>query len=163
MSMTHYMELLATNQPWNLLIFMAIPVVLAETLAITELALLFTGQGDGPLRRINRAAAILAGLVFAAILLYLVPTVVVPLTASGAWRGWIDVVAVGCYLAGAVPLGLVALLDLGLLGRSLSPRRRLGWHVAAVGGFLVVAHVAMIFGMLDPTLGAAPMSHHMSH
>ena len=32
MDITHYMELLATNQPWNLLIFMAIPVILAETL-----------------------------------------------------------------------------------------------------------------------------------
>ena len=42
MNMTHYMELLAVNQPWNLIIFMAIPVVLAETLAITELYLLFT-------------------------------------------------------------------------------------------------------------------------
>ena len=39
--MTHYMGLLAVNQPWNLLIFMALPVVLAETLAITELAILF--------------------------------------------------------------------------------------------------------------------------
>ncbi len=25
-AMTHYMELLATNQPWNLILFMAIPV-----------------------------------------------------------------------------------------------------------------------------------------
>ena len=40
--MTHYMELLAVNQPWNLLIFMAVPIVLAETLAITEFYLLFT-------------------------------------------------------------------------------------------------------------------------
>ena len=30
MSMTQYMGLLAVNQPWNLLLFMAIPVVLAE-------------------------------------------------------------------------------------------------------------------------------------
>ena len=36
MPMTHYMELLATNQPWNLILFMAIPVVLAETVVITE-------------------------------------------------------------------------------------------------------------------------------
>jgi hypothetical protein len=28
-TMTHYMELLATNQPWNLIIFMAIPVIFA--------------------------------------------------------------------------------------------------------------------------------------
>lgn len=40
MNMTHYMELLAVNQPWNLILFMAIPVILAETLAITELYLL---------------------------------------------------------------------------------------------------------------------------
>ena len=29
MNMTHYMQLLADNQPWNLMIFMAIPIVLA--------------------------------------------------------------------------------------------------------------------------------------
>lgn len=39
MGMTHYMELLAVHQPRNLIIFMAVPVVLAETLAITELAI----------------------------------------------------------------------------------------------------------------------------
>ena len=37
MNMTHYMALLADNQPWNLILFMAIPVILAETVAITEL------------------------------------------------------------------------------------------------------------------------------
>lgn len=36
MQMTHYMELLATNQPWNLIFFMAIPVILAEALTVTE-------------------------------------------------------------------------------------------------------------------------------
>ena len=38
--MTHYMELLATNQPWHLILFMAVPVILAETVAITELFIL---------------------------------------------------------------------------------------------------------------------------
>ena len=37
MSSTHYMDLLMQNSPWNLILFMAIPVVLAETIAITEL------------------------------------------------------------------------------------------------------------------------------
>ncbi|OGT18822.1 MAG: hypothetical protein A2V90_01750 [Gammaproteobacteria bacterium RBG_16_57_12] len=41
-AMTHYMELLATNQPWNLIKFMVVPVVLAETVAITELYILFS-------------------------------------------------------------------------------------------------------------------------
>jgi hypothetical protein len=56
-----------------------------------------------------------------------------------------------------VPLLWQALLDLGLLGRSRSEEGRLRLHAALVAVFLVVAHVAMIFGMLDPTLlnGAA--------
>ena len=54
MNMTHYMELLAVNQPWNLILFMAIPIILAETLAITELYLLFTRHFDGVVHTINR-------------------------------------------------------------------------------------------------------------
>ncbi len=46
MQMTHYMELLAVNQPWNLILFMAIPVILAETVAISEIYLLFTGKNS---------------------------------------------------------------------------------------------------------------------
>ena len=53
MNMTHYMQLLADNQPWNLLIFMAIPVVFAETLAITELYILFTRKFDGFFYHLN--------------------------------------------------------------------------------------------------------------
>ncbi|MHB8064636.1 MAG: DUF6803 family protein, partial [Ruminiclostridium sp.] len=46
-TMTHYMELLATAQPWHLLIFMAVPVICAETLAISELIILFTRNLTG--------------------------------------------------------------------------------------------------------------------
>ena len=49
MNMTHYMQLLADNQPWNLLIFMVVPVVLAETVAVTELFVLFRRAGSGAL------------------------------------------------------------------------------------------------------------------
>jgi starvation-inducible DNA-binding protein len=35
-------KLLADNQPWNLILFMAIPVILAETIAVSELYVLFT-------------------------------------------------------------------------------------------------------------------------
>ncbi|WP_424202608.1 DUF6803 family protein, partial [Trichococcus sp.] len=41
MSMTHYMSLLASDQPWNLIIFMAIPVICAETLTISEFFIIF--------------------------------------------------------------------------------------------------------------------------
>jgi hypothetical protein len=62
MTMTHYMELLAANQPWNLIIFMGIPIVLAETVAISELYLLYRRVFSGPVRRLNRLAGIAAGL-----------------------------------------------------------------------------------------------------
>jgi hypothetical protein len=161
MNMTHYMELLATNQPWNLLIFMAVPVILAETLAITELIVLFDRTAGRMVRALNRWSAILSGGYFAVVFVYLLFTAAIPLTLSGGWRGPIDVVAVGFYLFGIVPLGGVALLELRLLGRGMTERDWMKLHVGFVALFLLTAHVAMIAGMLDPTLlgGAAGGGH----
>jgi len=158
MSMTHYMELLATNQPWNLLLFMAVPVVLAETVAITELYVLYTRRLEGPARLVNRTASIVGGLYFAGVFVYLLVNAVVPLTSGGAWRGPADVIAVGAYLSGVAPLVGLALVDTRVLAASWSEDRRLMLHAALVAVFLVVAHVAMIFGMLDPTLLAGSAS-----
>ena len=152
MSMTHYMELLAQNQPWNLILFMAIPVILAETVAITELFILFSRQFDGTLRSINRGASIAGGLYFCGVFFYLMLTAVIPLTSSGGWRGVADVIAVGFYLSGIVPLLGMALLDMGLIGKARSQEDKLKLHASFVALFLVVAHIAMIFGMLDPAL-----------
>ena len=82
-TMTHYMELLATNQPWNLIIFMAIPVILAETIAVTELFLLFGRNFDTKLRTVNRVAGIIAGLYFVPIFVYLMINAFIPLTTVG--------------------------------------------------------------------------------
>lgn len=152
MSMTHYMELLATNQPWNLIIFMAIPVILAETVAITELYILYTRQLDGWVRALNRAAGLVVGLYFVGVIGYLLVNAVVPITRAGEWRTAIDVVAVGTYLVGGVPLVLIALQELGFLHAGQPPERKLAWHATYVALFLVLAHVAMIAGMTDPTL-----------
>jgi hypothetical protein len=62
MNMTHYMELLSTNQPWNLLIFMAVPIVLAE-IAVTELYILYTREYKGRVRMLNRFCSIVVGLI----------------------------------------------------------------------------------------------------
>lgn len=160
MPMTHYMELLATNQPWNLILFMAVPVILAETIAIAELYLLYTRRLDGIVRQVSRIAGSIAGIYFLGVFLYLFVTAVVPLTSGGGWRGAADVIAVGFYLAGVIPLGGIALIDLGLIMKGRSLESRLGVHAGFVALFLIVAHVAMIFGMLDPTLftGADPMA-----
>lgn len=165
MNMTHYMQLLADNQPWNLLLFMAVPVVLAETVAITELYILFRRATTGTLVSLNRAASIAGGFYFVGVFVYLMAQAVVPLTVGAQWRGPADVIAVGFYLSGIVPLLSMALIDLRVVGKAWSHEQRLGWHAACVALFLVVAHVAMIFGMLDPTVlgwnagSAMPASH----
>lgn len=152
MSMTHYMELLMQNSPWNLLIFMALPVVLAETIAITELVLLFSQKEHQFVKGLNHICGILAGIVFVGIAAYLIPNAVIPLTQNGQWRTWIDVVAVINYLLAGVPMILIALLNLRVFFGKASERTRMGCHVANVAAFLVLSHVAMIAGMADPAL-----------
>ena len=167
MLMTHYMELLASNQPWNLLIFMALPVVLAETVAITELYILYTRKFDTWVRQVNRIASILVGITFVGIIAYLIFTAVIPITSAGAWRTWIDVVAVSTYLIGGVPMVLLALQALGLIHRAESEERRLARHATYVAVFLVFAHIAIVAGMMDPGIRGyvAPAESHdmMNH
>jgi hypothetical protein len=166
MSMTHYMQLLAENQPWNLLIFMAIPVVLAETLVVTEFYILYTRNLAGVIRLVNRWVGIVLGAYFLLITLYLLVTAVAPLTAGGEWRGPIDVIAVLSYLAGVVPLFGITLLEVGAFARERSAETKLMIHAMLVAAFLVLGHVAMVFGMMDPALamaGSAAMPGHGGH
>lgn len=149
-SMTHYMELLAANQPWNLIIFMAIPVILAEYIAITELYILLKRNGNDFLKKTNKVAGIVLGFYFLGVFIYLFSNAVVPLTVAGQWRGIGDMIAVGFYLLGVVPLVGMALMGLGVLQRHKSEYEQLKLHATFVAMFLVVAHVAMVFGMLDP-------------
>lgn len=148
--MTHYMGLLVANQPWNLIIFMAIPVILAETLAITELAILFTKNLTGSIRKVNKIAGILAGFYFLGIFIYLWGNAVVPITASREWRGIADVIAVGFYLSGVIPLLGISLLEIKAIARKRDAMGKLKLHATLVGFFLIVAHIAMIFGMMNP-------------
>ena len=161
MNMTHYMELLATNQPWNLIIFMAIPVILAETIAVTELYILYTRDFKGNIRRINRIAGIIAGFYFLVIFLHLLSKAVIPITTAGEWRTIIDVIAVSFYLLGVVPLFGITLLEIGAIWRRKSEEWKLGIHAIFVAIFLVVAHIAMIFGMLSPALLTGAPTHQM--
>ncbi len=158
MGMTHYMELLAVHQPRNLIIFMATPVILAETLAITELAILFRRAGTPAwVRTTSRIAGLLAGPIMLAIFLHLFVNAIVPLTLSGGWRGPADVIAVLFYLSGTIPLVGLTLVELGVIGTDAASA--LKWHATFIAVFLVVAHVAMIFGMLDPSLVGYRMIH----
>ncbi|MDN5293942.1 MAG: hypothetical protein PWQ31_1247 [Eubacteriales bacterium] len=140
------LELLAANQPWNLIIFMAIPVVLAETVAISELFILFRRDTESGLRKINRLAGTILGFYCLGIFIYLLLKAVIPITAAGEWRGPFDVIAVGSYLAGVVPLFGISLLELGLIARNKTTEQKMFLHAVFVGLFLAVAHIAMIFG-----------------
>ena len=152
MNMTHYMQLLAENQPWNLMIFMAIPIVLAETLAITELYILFTRKLHGFVWGLNRFAGAAVGIYFVGVIGYLLLTAVIPITKAGEWRTVIDVVAVGSYLIGGLPLIWIALQEMGFVNKKLNQEGKLKIHAICVAHFLVFGHIAMISGMLDPGL-----------
>lgn len=149
MNMTHYMELLATNQPWNLIIYMVIPVVLAEALVATEFFTVFLrGAKDTVWRKWNKWIGIVLGFYFLGIFLNLMTTVVPNIE----WRGTADILAVGSYLAGVIPLFSIALLELGVIGKGKRENEKMKMHFILLTVFLVVAHVAMVFGMVDPTI-----------
>lgn len=157
--MTHYMELLADNQPWNLILFMAIPVIFAESLVATEFFVVYRRIESGALRTANKWLGILGGFYFLGVFLYLMITTVPKIE----WRGPFDIIAVGAYLSGVIPLMGIALQELGIVGRTSASDRaliargkavdsRMQRHFVLLTVFLVVAHVAMIFGMLNPAL-----------
>jgi hypothetical protein len=146
------MSLLAANQPWNLIIFMAIPVICAETLTITEFFIIFNRIKKGGARTLNKIVGIFDGFYFTSIFVYLFITAVIPLTKAGEWHTWVDVLAVGFYLSGVVFLLPIALMELGIIFRNKTDEEKMKIHFILVGGFLVVAHVAMILGMVNPEI-----------
>ncbi len=152
MNMTHYMSLLAGNQPWNLIIFMAIPVICAETLTISEFFIIFNRIQRGGLRTLNKIVGIFDGFYFTGIFIYLFFNAVIPVTAAGEWHTWVDVLAVGFYLSGVIFLLPIALMELGLIFKNKTADEKMKIHFILVGGFLVVAHVAMILGMVNPEI-----------
>lgn len=158
-TMTHYMQLLATNQPWNLIIFMAIPVIFAETLTVTEFFVIFNNLTGGFVRKLNKFCGIFSGIYFTGIFIYLV-TQVIP---TIQWRGGVDFLAVWFYLSGVIFLAGIALLELNIIGKNKTENEKRKLHFILVSGFLVVAHIAMILGMLNPQLFAnvgEPMKMH---
>jgi hypothetical protein len=166
MSMTHYMELLAVNQPWNLIIYMVIPVAFAEALVATEFFVVYSRAKSGLLRSVNKWLGIALGFYFLGIFLNLSISVVPTIE----WRGTADVLAVGSYLSGVIPLFSIALLELGLIGRGKTDAEKMKLHFILLTAFLVVSHVAMVFGMVDPAIMGwnpgteAPVPHsHSGH
>lgn len=152
MQMSHFMQLLGANHPWNLIIFMAIPMLMIETIAITEFYLIFNRKISGLVKLINKFCSIFFGFYFTGISIYLFINAVIPLTLSGGWLGWVDVAAVVINVTGMLFMLPLALLELGLVFKKKPEEQKLKVHFILVSGFLIVGHLAMILGMVDPVL-----------
>ncbi len=149
MNMTHYMELLATNQPWNLLRFMVIPVVFAETLVAIEFLIVYYRKTSGALKTTSKILSVSAAVYFTlAVFLPLIFTALPGIK----WRTPVDFIAVWSYLLGVIPFIVMALIDLGLVAKNKSADEKMKLHFVWLTVFLVVAHIAMIFGMINPEI-----------
>jgi hypothetical protein len=139
---------------------MMIPVALAEALVATEFFVVFNRLKFGAMRTWNKWLGIILGFYFLGIFLQLGITVVPNIE----WRGAADIIAVGAYLSGVIPLFGIALLELGVFGSGKTDDEKMKLHFMLLTVFLVVAHVAMVFGMLDPQLlGWNPMNQPNMH
>ena len=148
--MTHYMELLSLNQPYNLILFMVIPVGLTELLVAMEFLTMYhmdSGKNAG-YKAVGKFAGIVLGVYFTALVIYFMAKIY----PSIKWRGYADVIAVYSYLIGVIPLLGIALLELNLIYKNASEKAKLKLHFFLLIFALIVAHVAMIFGMVDPTI-----------
>lgn len=149
MIMTHYMELLSMNQPWNLIIFMFAPMVLAETVLASEIfSLLYHGEISKTWQSIRHGVSIFLSLFFVVVTAYLL-TMYVP---NIHWRGAIDYIAVGAYILAVIPAILLLLQEMHVLGKSWQDKKKIFCHVMFLFLFVAFTHLAMVFGMADPQL-----------
>ncbi len=149
MVMTNYMALLAANQPWNLILFMVIPMGTAELLVATEFfTLYYSGNPGSAWRSWNRWVGMLLGIYYLLVTIYLLATVI----PSIQWRGIIDQIAVIAYLLGVIPMFGITLIEWNLIGKHRDERGRSKLHAMYLIAFLILGHIAMIFGMADPQL-----------
>ncbi len=158
MGMTHYMELMMGS--WYLLVlFMALPMFLAECYVVSEILLLLSPQTSGSLKTFNRWSAYASAVVIAALALY-AGKYFLDVT---EWRTWVDVTAAVAYVAAGLPFIYVGLLEAGVIGRTLTAVKKGHRAVAAVVLYLILAHAAMVFGMFDPVQFGWQGTGHMMH
>lgn len=155
MNMTHYMELLATNQPWNLLRFMVVPVVFAETLVAIEFLIVYYRKTSGALKTTSKVLSVLAAVYFTFVVFLPLLFTAIP---GMKWRTPVDFIAVWSYLLGVIPFVAMALIDMDLIGKNKTAEEKMKLHFVWLTVFLIVAHVAMIFGMINPQIIAGAAS-----
>lgn len=153
MLMTQYMLLLMANSPYNLIFFMVVPMVIAETIAITEIVLLFSSKPLLKVHSLNSICTFISGIVMLVLGFLFIKELVLPANEQNLWKGWIDYASALLFMAAVIPLVLMSLLQVNLIFRKANKRTKMAVKIVLLSIYLVTSHAAMVFGMLDPALG----------
>lgn len=153
MLMTQYMSLLMANSPYNLIFFMVVPMVIAETIAITEIILLFSSKPLLKVHSLNSICTFISGIVMLVLVFLFIKELVLPANEQNLWKGWIDYASALLFMVAVVPLVLMSLLQINLIFRKANKRAKMAVKIVLLSIYLVTSHAAMVFGMLDPALG----------
>lgn len=153
MLMTQYMSLLMANSPYNLIFFMVVPMVIAETIAITEIILLFSSKPLLKVHSLNSICTFISGIVMLVLGFLFIKWLVLPANEQNLWKGWIDYASALLFMAAVIPLVLMSLLQVNLIFRKVNKRTKMAVKIVLLSIYLVTSHAAMVFGMLDPALG----------
>lgn len=153
MLMTQYMSLLMANSPYNLIFFMVVPMVIAETIAITEIVLLFSSKPLLKVHSLNSICTFISGIVMLVLVFLFIKGLVLPANEQNLWKGWIDYASALLFMVAVIPLVLMSLLQVNLIFRKANKRTKMAVKIVLLSIYLVTSHAAMVFGMLDPALG----------
>lgn len=153
MLMTQYMSLLMANSPYNLIFFMVVPMVIAETIAITEIVLLFSSKPLLKVHSLNSICTFISGIVMLVLGFLFIKELVLPANEQNLWKGWIDYASALLFMVAVFPLVLMSFLQVNLIFRKANKRTKMAVKIVLLSIYLVTSHAAMVFGMLDPALG----------
>ena len=149
MGMTHYMELLSLHEPWFLILFMLVPMVLAETiLAAGAFSLLYKDSRSEKWDSLSHVCGLILGVFFIVATVYIVTSYVPTIQ----WRGPIDYISIWAYVLGVIPAVLILLQELGIIFKGLDATAKIKKHIVLMILFVLFTHLAMVFGMADPQL-----------
>ena len=158
MVMTHYMELLSLHEPWFLILFMLVPMVLAETiLAAGAFSLLYKDSRSEKWDSLSHVCGLILGVFFIVATVYIVTSYVPTIQ----WRGPIDYISIWAYVLGVIPAVLILLQEL-VIFKGLDTTAKIKKHIVLMILFVLFTHLAMVFGMADPQLaGYVPPKQNM--
>ena len=148
MVMTHYMELLSLHQPWFLILFMLVPMVLAETiLASGAFSLLYKDERSAKWDSLSHVCGLILGIFFICATVYIVACYVPTIE----WRGPIDYISI-CPTYWRLFLRIDSAPGTGIIYKKLDSTMKIKRHIVLMVLFVLFTHLAMVFGMADPQL-----------